>query len=111
MRALISIYSLFVFFIPGPLTFAAYGLSTPSELKVSGRRGFLAQSLATGSLVIGSAWVEPVAAIDGESASPSVTDAQVKETVLSDILDRKFLVTGHLTPSIYNPKATFTDEM
>ena len=40
-----------------------------------------------------------------------LTDAQVKEIVKSDVIDRQFLATGKLTRSIYRPTATFTDEI
>jgi hypothetical protein len=41
----------------------------------------------------------------------TVTEAQLKDIVKSDIVDRQFLATGNLTPSIYKKTATFTDEI
>jgi hypothetical protein len=46
-----------------------------------------------------------------EEGKLELTDEQVKNIVKEDILTRQFLVTGNLTPSIYNPAATFTDEI
>lgn len=41
----------------------------------------------------------------------TITDAQLKDIVKSDIIDRQFLATGNLTPSIYKKTAVFTDEI
>jgi hypothetical protein len=41
----------------------------------------------------------------------TITEAQLKDIVKSDIIDRQFLATGNLTPSIYKKTATFTDEI
>lgn len=41
----------------------------------------------------------------------NLTDEQLKEIVKSDLVDKQFLVTGDLTPSIYLPTAKFTDEI
>ena len=43
--------------------------------------------------------------------SATISDEQLKEVVKSDIMDRQFLVTGQLTRSVYDPSATFTDEI
>jgi len=40
-----------------------------------------------------------------------LTDAQLKEIIKSDVLNKQFLVTGDLTRSVYKPSATFTDEI
>ena len=40
-----------------------------------------------------------------------ISDAQLKDTVTSDILDKKFLVTGNISREVYRPTATFTDEI
>jgi hypothetical protein len=40
-----------------------------------------------------------------------LTDTQLQEVVTADILQRQFLVTGQLTPSVYDTSATFTDEI
>jgi hypothetical protein len=39
------------------------------------------------------------------------SDAELKAIVKADMVDRQFLVTGNLTPSIYKKTATFTDEI
>jgi hypothetical protein len=41
----------------------------------------------------------------------TISDAQLKDIVKSDLVDRQFLVTGDLTRSIYTKTATFTDEI
>uniref|UniRef100_A0A7S3LDB9 SnoaL-like domain-containing protein n=1 Tax=Amphora coffeiformis TaxID=265554 RepID=A0A7S3LDB9_9STRA len=41
----------------------------------------------------------------------SLSDLELKEIVKQDLLQRQFLVTGNLTPHIYKPTATFTDEV
>mmetsp|Transcript_11751 Transcript_11751/g.15438 ORF Transcript_11751/g.15438 Transcript_11751/m.15438 type:complete len:202 (-) Transcript_11751:58-663(-) len=43
--------------------------------------------------------------------STTISDAEIKKVVESDILERQFLVTGNLTPRIYRPTALFTDEI
>jgi predicted secreted protein len=40
-----------------------------------------------------------------------LSDAELKAIILSDIIDRQFLVTGHLTLSAYEPTATWQDEI
>ncbi|KAL7566322.1 hypothetical protein ACA910_013645 [Epithemia clementina (nom. ined.)] len=50
-------------------------------------------------------------AIDEEQQADRISDAEIKEIVKNDILERQFLVTGNLTPRIYRPKALFTDEI
>ncbi|GKY91901.1 hypothetical protein MPSEU_000161700 [Mayamaea pseudoterrestris] len=40
-----------------------------------------------------------------------LTDNELKEVIRSDIVDRQFLATANLTPSIYRSTATFTDEI
>jgi hypothetical protein len=44
-------------------------------------------------------------------AVEKLSDAEVAKIVQSDLLDRQFLVTGDITRSIYQPTATFTDEI
>lgn len=41
----------------------------------------------------------------------SLSDDELKDIVREDLVKRQFLVTGNLTPSIYKPTATFTDEI
>lgn len=41
----------------------------------------------------------------------NLSDLQLKEIVTQDLVQRQFLVTGNLTPHIYKPTATFTDEV
>ena len=50
-------------------------------------------------------------AVEGANGKLNLTDNELKDIVKSDILKRQFLVTGDLTRSVYNPAATFTDEI
>ena len=50
-------------------------------------------------------------AVEGANGKLNLTDDELKDIVKSDILKRQFLVTGDLTRSVYNPAATFTDEI
>jgi hypothetical protein len=45
------------------------------------------------------------------STKIGLSDGELKQVVTSDLLDKQFLVTGDLTRSIYDPTATFTDEI
>ncbi len=61
-----------------------------------------------------STFLKPLPArADDESSNQKleITDDKLKDIVKSDLVDRQFLVTGKLTPSIYLPTATFTDEI
>lgn len=62
-------------------------------------------------LVAGGGGQTAVAAATAGDGKLDLTDAQLKEVIKSDILEKQFLVTGNLTPSIYLPTATFTDEI
>ena len=44
-------------------------------------------------------------------AAEKLSDAELAKIVQSDLIDRQFLVTGDITRSIYQPTATFTDEI
>jgi len=74
------------------------------------RKGFLQHATATAfALVVPSVLsTQPVRALDDKL---SLTDAQLRDIVKSDVVDRQFLVTGDLTSSIYKDTATFTDEI
>lgn len=78
---------------------------SPKEVS-SARRNFLFSLPAT-------AWV----ATNLPTSSPAMaedvnlTNERIKEIVRNDLLERQFLVTGNLTPSIYRSTATFTDEI
>ena len=73
----------------------------------------IAKAVVTGSattLVGGPSCVFPAAAA-ADDERLGLSDAQIKEIVKGDLVDRQFLVTANLTPSIYRPTATFTDEI
>jgi len=46
-----------------------------------------------------------------ETSTMILSNSEIQKAVKADVLDRQFLVTGNLTPSIYRPTATFTDEI
>ena len=72
------------------------------------RRNFLSSIVASGgALVIVTTTDPPAMAADRLTMS----DEELKKIVKEDILKRQFLVTGNLTPEIYKPTATFTDEI
>lgn len=48
---------------------------------------------------------------DSKSSLKLYTDDEIRDIVQSDILERQFLATGNITKSIYDPRATFTDEI
>jgi hypothetical protein len=81
------------------------------------RRTFVHEiaSSLTASAVIG---VLPALADEANIAEPRISksklalsDEQLKQIVQSDLVDRQFLVTANLTPTIYRSTATFTDEI
>lgn len=73
------------------------------------RNSFISQTVNTIILISGSTSVS--ANDDDQQARTVVTNKQIQETVTSDIINGQFLVTGKITKSIYDPKATFTDEI
>lgn len=53
----------------------------------------------------------PALAAETDGAKIGITDEQLKEIIRSDVVDRQFLATANLTPSVYRASATFTDEI
>lgn len=90
----------------------AKALSLPTGIKTVSRKEFFqlpfVASIAGATVFLGASPAADAVEIEGKLG---FTDAQVKEIVKSDVLDRKFLATGDLTRSIYRPTATFTDEI
>jgi hypothetical protein len=85
-------------------------LTTTSKTKTSpfSRKDFLKSAFA--AVAIASPIFSQSQAARAEEKL-TVSDAQLKDIVKSDLVDRQFLVTGNLTPSIYKKTATFTDEI
>lgn len=54
---------------------------------------------------------QAAASDDTTTQKLKLSDSELKEVVKKDILEGQFLVTGKLTPSVYLPTATFTDEI
>ena len=63
------------------------------------------------SASLGSFAMMPSLAARASENDDRISDTEIKETVEKDILERQFLVTGNLTPRVYRPTATFTDEI
>jgi hypothetical protein len=118
--------------LSGPLCDCAEGLRTEVEqfssypvMAQTSRSSFLS-TLVQGGIAsaamtqgrgrIGSAHAaeELVAGVGSKlEGSPklALTNKELGEVILGDIVDRQFLVTGMLTPSIYSSTSTFTDEI
>lgn len=87
-----------------------------ADATVSRRRwlheGTAASTALATLLAIGQTAAPPaVAAASDMGTPPRLDDATLRRTVRADLLDRQFLATGALTRSIYEPTATFTDEI
>ncbi|KAL3801004.1 hypothetical protein HJC23_002297 [Cyclotella cryptica] len=68
------------------------------------RRSFLSASAATASLF-------PLRAVASSEKLINISDTDLKKIILSDIVDKSFLVTADITRSVYDESATFTDEI
>ncbi|KAL7480194.1 hypothetical protein ACHAW6_005890 [Cyclotella cf. meneghiniana] len=68
------------------------------------RRLFLSASAATASLL-------PWRAVASAEKQINISDAKLKKIILSDVVDKSFLVTADITRSVYDESATFTDEI
>lgn len=79
----------------------------PEAASHNSRRHFLGSLVAAGSIAL----VAPQQAKATADARLALSDEELKQVVKEDILKRQFLVTGNLTPDIYKPTATFTDEI
>ena len=85
---------------------------SPSETsQVSPRRAFL-HTVLTGAACLADGGQPGWAATKNEGNHNKIQDdEELKRIVKADIVERQFLVTGDLTRSIYQPTATFTDEI
>ena len=84
---------------------------TPLTVETStSRRNFLSSIVAGGGALVAVTTMDQVPAAMAVDRL-NISDEQLKQIVKDDILKRQFLVTGNLTPEIYKPTATFTDEI
>lgn len=83
----------------------SFALSATNKPAVSRKAFVKAAAFALVAPVL--AQVQPASALD----KLNLSDAQLKDIIKSDILDKQFLVTGDLTSSVYRDTATFTDEI
>lgn len=81
----------------------------PSSLQNS-RRSFLSATAVSASLL-------PLRSSAADTATPAQSDKllnlsneELKKIILSDIVDKSFLVSADITRSVYDESATFTDE-
>jgi hypothetical protein len=70
------------------------------------RRSFL----STGVSVTAATSLIPLRTNAGDKLT-NISDADLKQIILSDIVDKSFLVTADITRSVYDESATFTDEI
>ena len=82
----------------------ALSISSPSS-----RQDFIKNvaSSVTSIALVGTA--APLSSLAADTLG--LSDKELQDIVRSDLVDRQFLVTANLTPSIYRPTATFTDEI
>jgi hypothetical protein len=71
------------------------------------RRSFL----STGVSVTAATSLLPLRTNAGEDKLTNISDADLKQIILNDIVDKSFLVTADITRSVYDESATFTDEI
>ena len=74
----------------------------------SKRREFLTSLVSAGTVIATTTVTADKAAAADKL---NLSDEELKKIVKDDILERKFVATGNLTPEIYKPTATFTDEI
>lgn len=68
------------------------------------RRSFLSATAATASLF-------PLRTYAANEKQLNLSNDDLKQIILSDILDKSFLVSADITRSVYDESATFTDEI
>jgi hypothetical protein len=87
----------------------------PYSTKSSSRRQWISASIvgpAVGLLFAATATPAAVAAASNQPPVPfPYTNAQLKDIIIADVVDRQFLATGDLTRLLYADSATFTDEI
>lgn len=74
------------------------------ELRNS-RRFFLSATATTASQLI------PLCAYASPDKQTNISNDELKQIILTDILERSFLVSADITRSVYDESATFTDEI
>lgn len=73
--------------------------------RLTSRRAFVGAYITTTTATVLATGTPAARAVE------KLSDAEVAKIVQSDLLDRQFLVTGDITRAIYQPTATFTDEI
>ena len=68
------------------------------------RRSFLSATAATASIL-------PMRAYASADKQLNLSNEDLKQIILSDIVDKSFLVSADITRSVYDESATFTDEI
>ena len=83
----------------------------PSSSLQNSRRSFLSATAVSASLL-------PLRSSAADTATPAqsadkllnLSNEELKKIILSDIVDKSFLVSADITRSVYDESATFTDE-
>ena len=79
----------------------------PSSSLQNSRRSFLSATAVSASLL-------PLRSSAADTATPdkllNLSNEELKKIILSDIVDKSFLVSADISRSVYDESATFTDE-
>jgi hypothetical protein len=75
-----------------------------SDQLQNSRRSFLSATAATASIL-------PLRTYASPDKQINLSNDDLKQIILSDIVDKSFLVSADLTRSVYDESATFTDEI
>mmetsp|Transcript_5850 Transcript_5850/g.8277 ORF Transcript_5850/g.8277 Transcript_5850/m.8277 type:complete len:206 (-) Transcript_5850:215-832(-) len=88
-------------------------MNNARQSKQMTRGQFFWNSVAAGAFLAAPASKPVLAAEPAKKAEKklNLSDDELKDIVLSDLLDRHFLVSGDLTRAVYDESATFTDEI
>ena len=79
-----------------------------SETQNSRRSFFMSATASAASITTASL---PVRASAADDKQKNLSDAKLKEIILSDIVEKSFLVSADITRAVYDESATFTDEI
>jgi len=76
----------------------------PSQLLGNSRRSFLSSAAVSATIL-------PLHAYASEDKQLNLSNEELKKIIISDMVDKSFLVSADITRSIYDESATFTDEI
>ena len=90
----------------GPSSKTSQQQKKPQNQQRNSRRSFLSTTAVTATLFP----LRTVASTDSAKQF-NLSDDALKQIILSDLVDKSFLVTADITRSVYDESATFTDEI